>query len=100
MTEPTLALVAAIFGGVGLKVIESLLDRSKVKNNLESQMRAELRGDVVSLKDELDKIELALDVWKKKYYSLLVGFNELSVLASTNGLAEDVERIRKRIGNS
>lgn len=95
MIEPALALVAAVFGGVGLKVIESVLNRSKVKNDLETQMRAELRGDVLILKEELDKIEAALDMWKKKYFALLMNFNDLAVVARANGLGDEVDRIQK-----
>lgn len=93
MIEPALALVAAVFGGVGLKVIESVLNRSKVKNDLETQMRSELRGDVIILKEELDKIEAALDVWKKKYYALLVSFNELVILAKSGSEPEDIDEL-------
>lgn len=96
MIEPILALAAAVFGGVGLKVIESVLNRSKAKNDLETQMRSELRGDVIILKEELDKIEAALDVWKKKYYALLMSFNELAVVARENGLSEDVDKITNK----
>jgi len=96
MIEPALALVAAVFGGVGLKVVESVLNRSRVKNDLETQMRAELRGDVLILKEELDKIEAALDVWKKKYFALLMSFNELAVLARENGLSEEVDKISSK----
>jgi seryl-tRNA synthetase len=99
MIEPLLALAAAIFGGVGLKVIESVLNRSKVKNDMETQMRAELREDVVGLKEELDKIEAALDAWKKKYYALLLSFNELVVVARSNGLSDEVDRIQRGAGS-
>jgi hypothetical protein len=95
MIEPAIALAAAIFGGVGLKIIESVLNRSKVKNDMETQMRAELRGDVIGLKEELDKIEEALDAWKKKYYALLLSFNDLAVVARANGLNDEVDRIQK-----
>ena len=95
MIEPALALAAAVFGGVGLKVIESVLNRSKVKNDLETQMRAELRGDVLILKEELDKIEAALDMWKKKYFALLMNFNDLAVVARASGLGDEVDRIQK-----
>lgn len=97
MIEPVFALVAAIFGGVGLKVVESLLNRSKVKNDLQTQMRTELRADVITLKEELDLIEASLDLWKKKYYKLFVAFNELIVIAVANGLEEEVEQIRKDV---
>lgn len=99
MIEPLLALVAAVFGGVGLKIIESVLNRSKVKNDMETQMRAELREDVFGLKEELDKIEAALDVWKKKYYALLLSFNELVVVARSNNLGDEVDRIQRGAGS-
>jgi len=97
MVEPAVALIAAIFGGVGLKVIESVLGRSKAKNDIASEMRAELRSDVLSLKEELDAIEASLENWRKKYYRVLYGFNELSIVALAAGLGEDVDRIRKEL---
>jgi hypothetical protein len=97
MIEPAAALIGAIFGGVGLKIIESILNRSKVKNDMESQMRAELRGDVVSLKETIAKLEASLDVWRKKYYALLVAFNELSVVGIAEGFSSKVDEIRKRL---
>lgn len=98
MIEPAIALAAAIFGGVGLKVVEAGLNRSKAKVDLETQMRLELRNDVVSLKEELDQIEANLDLWKKKYYKLLVSFNELTVVAVAAGLDSEVAKIRKESG--
>jgi seryl-tRNA synthetase len=97
MTDPFIALVAALFGGVGLKIIESLLNRSNAKNDLQTQMRSELRTDVISLKDELDEIENRLDEWKKKYYRLFFAFNELAVVALAAGLEEEVARIREEV---
>lgn len=97
MTDPVLALIAAVFGGVGLRIVESVLGRSKVKNDLETQMRLELRNDVISLKEELDKIEIALDMWKKKYYKLLVSFNEVVIIAKANGLESEIEAIRRNV---
>lgn len=100
MIEPIVALGAAIFGGVGLKVIESLLSRSKVKDDLQSQMRLELRTDVMTLKEELDRIEVSLDLWKKKYYKLLVAFNELSVSAISAGLENEVAKVRRDLSEA
>jgi hypothetical protein len=97
MVEPAVALIAAIFGGVGLKFVEFVIGRSKAKSDIAAEMRAELRSDVVSLKEELDAIEASLEVWKKKYYRVLYGFNELSIAALAAGLSGDVERIRKEI---
>jgi seryl-tRNA synthetase len=97
MTDPFIALAAALFGGAGLKIIESLLNKSNAKNDLQTQMRSELRTDVISLKDELDEIESRLDEWKKKYYRLFFAFNELAVVALAAGLEEEVARIREDV---
>ena len=97
MADPILALVAALFGGVGLKIVESLVNRSKAKNDLQAQMRIELRRDVMSLKDELEDIENSLDQWKKKYYSLLLSFNELVILAKAGADPDDIEELAKRV---
>jgi hypothetical protein len=97
MIEPAAALIAAIFGGVGLKIVESLLSRSKVKNDLQEQMRLELRTDVVSLREELDRIEVSLDQWKKKYYSLLLSFNELVVLAKSGVSNDEIDAVVDRL---
>lgn len=97
MEDPMLALVAALFGGVGLKVIESILSRTQSKNDLQTQMRSELRSDVVTLKQELDDIEESLDKWKKRYYRLFIAFNELALVAVSAGLEEEVEKIKRDI---
>lgn len=97
MVEPAIALIAAIFGGVGLKVVEFVLGRSKSKTDIASEMRAELRSDVLTLKEELDQIEASLELWKKKYYRVLYGFNELSIVAIAAGLGDEVDRIRNEI---
>ena len=93
-TETIIALLAAIFGGVGLKIIESFLNKSKEKFDIGVQMRQELRDDVVFLREELERIEGSLDEWRKKYYNLLNAFNELSLIARTSGLEKDVDRIK------
>ena len=75
LTNPAfLALVGTIFGGAGLKIIESLLNRSKTQTDIAAQIRSELRTDVQGLREEIRKVEAELDEWKKKYYDLLDQF--------------------------
>lgn len=72
LTNPAfLALLGTIFGGIGLKIVESLLTRSKTQTDLAAQIRAELRVDVQSLRDEIKRLDAELDLWKSKYYQLL-----------------------------
>lgn len=100
MSEPVLALIAALFGGAGLKVIEHLISRSSRKEDLAQQLRDELRQEVKTLRNQLDDIEQRLDRWKKKYYTLLVSFNELMAVAMNEGLVEEVNKIRRRMNES
>lgn len=64
------ALIAALLGGSGLKIIEYWLNRSRVKDDTAMQMRKELREELAGLKEELRLAETALDEWKQKYYDL------------------------------
>jgi hypothetical protein len=99
MTDPVIALVAAIFGGAGLKLLENIFSRSQAKSDLATQLREELRRDVAALREEIDDIDESLDSWKQKYYNLLGGFNELAMHASNNGLGETVGKIKKSLGH-
>jgi len=68
------ALVGTLFGGAGLKITESFLNRSKNQNDVATQIRQELRQDVQSLRDEIKDLQDELDKWKGKYYDLLDQF--------------------------
>lgn len=97
LSEPILALLAAIFGGAGLKIIESLLSRSSRRADIAKEIRDELRGEVEGLRKQLAAIEQRLDRWKRQYYDLYVAFNELVVVAMNAGLSEETNRIRKSL---
>lgn len=97
LSEPVLALLAAVFGGAGLKAIESLLSRSSKRADIAKEIRDELRGEVDGLRGQLASIELRLDKWKRQYYDLYVAFNELVVLAIGAGLTEETNKIRKSL---
>lgn len=76
--EAWLALAGTVFGGVGLKVIESFLGRNKSKDDSAYRFRDELRAEILLLRSEADKIrdeadELRdeIDEWRTKYFSLV-----------------------------
>jgi len=75
MTEAMVALFGAIFGGAGLKIIEQILSRNKVKLDAASEFRKELREDIQALREELRRVEAELDSWREKYYQLLARFH-------------------------
>jgi septation ring formation regulator EzrA len=70
ISPAVLALLGAILGGSGLKIVEHSLNRSKSRNESEASMRAELREEIKSLREELRKVQAELDSWRIKYYEL------------------------------
>lgn len=74
MDPALIALIGTLFGGVVLKVVESLLNRGKTQSDVAAQIRTELRTDIQALRDEIRKVETELDMWKSKYYDLLDQF--------------------------
>lgn len=97
LNEPVLALLAAVFGGAGLKIIEALISRSTRKTDLAKELREELRQEALDLRKQITDIESRLDKWKRQYYSLLVAFNELMAVAMGAGLAEEAKKIREEL---
>lgn len=78
VNQAWLALIGALLGGSGLKVIEYWLNRTKTKDDTATQFRNELRGEVKNLREEVyrineakDKVEAEVDQWRMKYYELM-----------------------------
>jgi hypothetical protein len=76
--EAWLALAGTVFGGVGLKVIESFLGRNKSKDDNAYRFRDELRAEILVLRSEADKVRDEadalrdeIDEWRGKYYELV-----------------------------
>lgn len=72
-----IALIGTVFGGAGLKLLESILSRSKDKVDAAAAMRTELRNESKTLKEELRIVERDLDSWKEKYFMLLQEYLEI-----------------------
>jgi predicted nucleic acid-binding Zn-ribbon protein len=77
-TEAWLALAGTVMGGAGLKVVESVLGRSKNKNDSQHVFREELRAELVALRteaeklrDEADELRVEIDKWRTRYFSLV-----------------------------
>lgn len=71
VSQAWLALIGALLGGAGLKVIESWLNKSKVKEDIATNLRNEIREDLKSCRAELHQVEKDLDAWKERYYDLI-----------------------------
>jgi hypothetical protein len=74
INQAWIALIGALLGGSGLKVIEHWLNRSKTKDDSATNFRNELRSDIKELRLELAKTEEELDNWRVKYYALMEEF--------------------------
>lgn len=74
ISQAWLALIAALLGGSGLKLIEHWLNRSKVRDDAAAEMRTELREEIKGLREELRSVEDELDKWRGKYYELMDEF--------------------------
>lgn len=90
-----LALIGTIFGGAGLKIIESFLSKGKVKSDIATEIRNELRGEVQTLREELRRVEEDLDTWKAKYYELLDQFHRRGI-APDDPNADDRPKIDRQ----
>lgn len=104
-----LALIGAIFGGAGLKVVDNLLSRNKEKIDHASHIREELRIELVALREELAKskeeehrLETEVESWRTKFYDQFVIITakttELTLASNKiNSLEHDIEGFKVRI---
>lgn len=65
-----IALVAALFGGAGLKIIEKILNRGQEEDDIATKLRAELRQDIERHRQRADEAEDEADKWRDRYYKL------------------------------
>jgi predicted nucleic acid-binding Zn-ribbon protein len=70
LSQAWIALAATIIGGSGFKVVEHWLGKTEKQDDTASKLRDELRKEVISLRDELRKVETELDIWRGKYWEL------------------------------
>lgn len=67
--DPTvIALAGTVFGGVGLKVAEHWLGRSKIKVDDAARLRDELRIEITSQREEIKQLEAAVEKWRDQAY--------------------------------
>lgn len=65
-----IALIGTLCGGLGLKVLEHWLGKSKVKIDEATKLRDELRIELTAQKEEIRQLESEVDKWRKDYYDL------------------------------
>jgi len=65
-----IALIGTVIATVGLKVTEHWLNKNKTQNDDAKQIRDELRGQITSQKEEIERLESEVEAWRTKYYDL------------------------------
>jgi predicted phage gp36 major capsid-like protein len=65
-----IALIGTLCGGIGLKFAEHLLGKSKVKVDDATQIRDELRLEIIAQREEIKQLENDVNRWRNDYYDL------------------------------
>mgnify|MGYP003295992327 CR=1 FL=1 len=65
---PVLTFLGTVFAGAGLKWIEGKLKAAKDKDDIATNLRDELRGEVKTLRQEAKDSDAETVIWKAKYY--------------------------------
>lgn len=73
-----IALIGTLCGGIGLKIIEHWLGKSKVKMDEAAKLRDELRIQMSEQREEIKQLESEVDLWRKQYYDLRDNYAELN----------------------
>ena len=71
MTQVWIALISAVLGGVGLKLIDTFFLSKEKKADVASEFRDELREEMRAQKLEIKELRSDVDKWKLRYYGLL-----------------------------
>jgi len=73
-----IALIGTLCGGIGLKLLEYWLGKSKVKIDEATKLRDELRDELNNTRDEIKGLEAEVDKWKGLYYDLRDKYSDLN----------------------
>ena len=65
-----IALIGTLCGGLGLKLLEHWLGKSKIRIDEATKLRDELRIEINAQREEIKALEEQVDKWRKDYYDL------------------------------
>jgi len=65
-----IALIGTLCGGLGLKVTEHWLGRTRVKVDDAAKIRDELRIEITAQREEIKALEVEVEKWRGEYYDL------------------------------
>lgn len=97
-----IALIGTLCGGIGLKLAEHWLGKSKVKVDDAARMRDELRLEITAQREEIKDLEADVDKWRSEYYALRDKYvalqTELTLaLAKIKQEATDAQKVQQRL---
>lgn len=93
-----IALIGTLCGGIGLKVLEHWLGKSKIKIDEATKLRDELRIEITSQREEIKSLEAEVDRWRKDYYDLRDKYSTLNTeyLIALERIKAEAEEASKR----
>jgi len=90
-----LALVAAMLGGAGVKIIDWAANKKTSDHVRRLEERKELWDEMKDLKERQTALEQEVVCWKNKYYELLKEYNTMDVAFQALKLkVEELEKTR------
>lgn len=103
---PILALIGAIFGGMGVKYVDKIFSFREKKTDIASKIQDELRIEIKELKGVIKELDHQLDTVQRAYYKVLIKYNMLRERLNLPSDLEDEEldakisRMTKEIENA
>ena len=88
-----IALIGTLCGGIGLNITEHYLGRNKVKIDDASRIRDELRIEITSQREEINRLEADRDKWRYDYYTLKEEFFKLQTQLTL--ALEDIKKAQR-----
>jgi hypothetical protein len=85
---PALAMVGAVFGGVGVKYVDRVFSVKDKRQGLAQELHAELRAENRELKTAVRELERQADVLQGQYYKLMIKYN---MVRGAAGLGSDLD---------
>lgn len=94
-----IALIGTLCGGLGLKLLEHWLGKSKVKIDEATKLRDELRIEINAQRDEIKALEESVDKWRMDYFNLRDEFakERTQSLIELNALKTQLEAAKSQI---
>lgn len=79
MDPAVLTLIGTLCGGIGLKVTEHFFSRNKSRFDDASRIRDELRMEITSQREEIERLETERDKYRDSYYDLREQFSKVQI---------------------